>query len=235
MTATLVRNSAFAANSAIEVEYLRGGGSGPTDSPKVGVEPPPGISRPPRNTFAAMTPPLQESASASVEAIPAYDWYLIHTKVRQELCAQENLERQGFTCFLPQLRSEKLRRGVLTVLQEPLFPRYLFIRLDAGLESRGWGPIRSTMGVTRLVTFGNQPAKISDALVGAIRAQTQDAIAPQQYFELGQALVVTDGPFMGLEAIYQMHDGESRVMVLLNILSKPVQLSIAPASLRKLQ
>jgi len=165
---------------------------------------------------------------------PACDWYLVHTKVRQERCAQENLERQGYSCFLPQLRSEKLRRGALVVVQEPLFPRYLFIRLDAGLESTGWGPIRSTLGVARLVTFGNQPAKISDALVRAIRAQTADATAPQQYFEEGQSLVVTDGPFMGLEAVYQMHDGESRVMVLLNILTKPVQLSIAPTSLRKI-
>ena len=167
-------------------------------------------------------------------APPACDWYLIHTKVRQERCAQENLERQGYSCFLPQLRSEKLRRGALAVVQEPLFPRYLFIRLDAGLEAKGWGPIRSTLGVTRLVTFGNQPAKISDALVGSIRVQTEAAVAPEKYFEVGQALVVTDGPFMGLEAIYQMHDGESRVMVLLNILSKPVQLAIAPTSLRKM-
>ncbi len=167
-------------------------------------------------------------------ADPACYWYLIHTKVRQERCAQENLERQGFTCFLPQLRSEKLRRGALAVVQEPLLPRYLFIRLDAGLESKGWGSIRSTLGVTRMVTFGNQPAKISDALVHAIRTQTEEAIAPKTYFEAGQALVVTDGPFMGLEAIYQMHDGASRAMVLLNILSKPVQLAIAPSSLRKM-
>jgi transcriptional antiterminator RfaH len=185
-------------------------------------------------SFGRRGAPAANPSHTEQTAPPACDWYLIHTKVRQERCAQENLERQGYSCFLPQLLSEKLRRGVLTVVQEPLFPRYLFIRLDAGLEAKGWGPIRSTLGVTRLVTFGNQPAKISDALVGSIRAQTEESIAPKTYFEAGQALVVTDGPFMGLEAIYQMQDGESRVMVLLNILSKPVQLAIAPTSLRKL-
>jgi transcriptional antiterminator RfaH len=152
--------------------------------------------------------------------------------VRQERCAQENLERQGYTCFLPQMRVEKLRRRALVVAQEPLFPRYLFIRLDAGLKVKGWSPIRSTLGVTQLVTFGNQPAKLSDGLVGAIRARTEDAFAPKEFFEAGQALVVADGPFIGLDAIYQMRDGEGRVTVLLNILSKPVQLSIEPGSLR---
>jgi transcriptional antiterminator RfaH len=160
------------------------------------------------------------------------DWYLIHSKVRQERCALENLERQGYTCFLPQIRAEKLRRRALVVVQEPLFPRYLFIRLDAGLEAKGWGPIRSTLGVTRLVTFGNQPAKLTDALVGYIRARLEDVIAPKEFFGPGQALVVADGPFIGLDAIYQMRDGEGRVMVLLNILSKPLQLSIEPGSLR---
>lgn len=168
------------------------------------------------------------------EALAAHDWYLVHTKVRLEQCAKDNLERQGFTCFLPQMRSEKLRRGALKVLAEPLFPRYLFIRSDAGLAAKGWGSIRSTLGVSRLVTFGSQPARLSDALVCLIRMQCEDAIEPQFYFEAGETLRVTDGPFAGLEAIYQMPDGEGRVMVLLNILSKPVKLAVAPTSLRKL-
>lgn len=54
-------------------------------------------------------------------------WYLVHTKPRQEKCALENLHRQGYQCYLPTLPSEKLRQGLLTVADEPLFPRYLFI------------------------------------------------------------------------------------------------------------
>ena len=45
------------------------------------------------------------------------NWYLIHTKIRQERLALENLERQGFECFLPLIRAEKLRRGALQVVQ----------------------------------------------------------------------------------------------------------------------
>ncbi len=42
--------------------------------------------------------------------LPASDttaWYLIHTKPRQEHIALTNLERQGYTCYLPLLRVEK--------------------------------------------------------------------------------------------------------------------------------
>jgi len=162
-------------------------------------------------------------------------WYLVHTKPRQEKCALENLQRQGFQCYLPTLPSEKLRQGVLTVADEPLFPRYLFIRLDTGLSAKGWGPIRSTKGVSRLVSFGNEPAKIDDRLVHLLHSQENaHQTQPQRLFAKGERVMIADGAFAGLEAMYQMADGEGRVMVLIELISKPVQLHVAPASLRKL-
>lgn len=160
-------------------------------------------------------------------------WYLVHTKIRQEVTALENLERQGFECFLPLMQVEKLRRNALQVVQEPMFPRYLFIRLGSDMGSQSWAPIRSTLGVSRLVTFGQTPAKVQDELVSQIRAHCEAGVQ-LRHFESGEKVEVTHGPFAGLEAIYQMADGEGRVMVLLNILSKPVKLSIEPAAVRKL-
>ncbi len=160
-------------------------------------------------------------------------WYLIHTKIRQEQLALQNLERQGFECYLPQIQAEKLSRGALAVVLEPLFPRYLFIRLGSGQDGQSWAPIRSTTGVNRLVAFGNVPAKVGDELVDAIRAQTTGPDGLRRQFEPGQAVLVTEGPFAGLEAVYHGSDGESRVMVLLNILSKTVELSLVPTGVRK--
>ena len=44
---------------------------------------------------------------------------------------------------------------------------------------------------------------------------------------------ITEGAFAGLDAIYQMNDAEGRAMVLLDLLSKPVAMTIDAASLRK--
>jgi transcriptional antiterminator RfaH len=161
-------------------------------------------------------------------------WYLIHTKIRQEAVALENLERQGFECFVPQIRTEKLRRGKLQVVEEPLFPRYLFIRLSTGIDAQSWAPIRSTLGVSRMVMFGQIPAKVTDELLQHIRALSESTDVHHRHFAEGETVKITEGPFVGLEAIYQMTDGEGRVMVLLNILSKPVQLSIEPSGVMKL-
>jgi transcriptional antiterminator RfaH len=163
------------------------------------------------------------------------NWYLIHTKIRQERVALENLERQGFECFLPLIRAEKLRRGKLQILQEALFPRYLFIRLSTELESQSWAPIRSTLGVSRLVTFGQTPARIDEDLLAAIRFQNEESEVVIRHFEPGEQVVLTDGPFVGVEAIYQIADGEGRVILLLNILSKQVKMKVAPTSVRKIR
>jgi len=119
------------------------------------------------------------------------------------------------------------------VVQEPLFPRYLFIRLGTGLESQSRAPIRSTVGVSRLVTFGQTPAKIEDELIAQLQVRTDSTEVQLRHFEPGEQVVVTDGPFVGVEAIYQMADAEGRVIVLLNILSKQVKRSVPPASIRK--
>jgi len=147
------------------------------------------------------------------------NWYLIHTKIRQERVALENLERQGFECFLPLIRVEKLRRSALVVVEEPLFPRYLFIRLASGTDAPSWSPIRSTIGVSRLFTFGQTPAKIDDGLMAELRTHSANTDVQLRHFAPGETVTVTDGPFVGLEAIYQ---------------SKPVQLSIEPTGIKKL-
>ena len=162
------------------------------------------------------------------------DWFVVHTKPRQEHRALVNLERQGYPCYLPVLAVEKIRQKRLVPIEEPLFPRYLFIRLDSSMTGKSWGPIRSTLGVSRLVSFGQEPTRVDPVLIQML--QTRDTLrdaAPQRLFETGESVVIQDGPFAGIEAIYQMNDGESRAMVLIDLLNKPTRLKIEVASLRK--
>jgi transcriptional antiterminator RfaH len=166
----------------------------------------------------------------------AMHWYLVHTKPKQEKCALDNLHRQGYQCYLPTIPSEKLRKGRLIVVDEPLFPRYLFIRLGQGVSTKSWAPIRSTKGVSRLVSFGIEPARVDDGLIEQLR--TQQALVqtePERLFKQGEHVRLTKAPFTSIEGIYQMADGERRVMVLIEILSKPVAVRVATASLRKVR
>jgi transcriptional antiterminator RfaH len=176
--------------------------------------------------------PIAPDFSTQSSAPSTLAWYLIHTKPRQEALALTNLSRQGFECYMPMLRLQKIRQRKTALVAEPMFPRYLFIRLDTSGSGQSWSPIRSTLGVNQLVRFGGQPAKVDGQLIDLIRSREQGTQA-QALFSAGDNVTVADGPFAGLEAIYQNTDAESRSMILLNILSKPVAMRIDTASLRK--
>jgi transcriptional antiterminator RfaH len=162
------------------------------------------------------------------------NWYLIHTKPRLEQTALMNLQQQGYRCYLPMMNIEKLLRGRLKLVSEPLFPRYLFVQLGTDLLAKSWAPIRSTIGVSRLVSFGSEPAKINEALIDTLRSFEVNQQQAQPLYSPGERLLITQGAFAGIEAVFKMPQGEQRVIVLIDILSKPVKLSLAPASLRKI-
>ncbi len=155
-------------------------------------------------------------------------WYAIHSKPRQEERALDNLQRQGFEAWLPMLTVEKVLRGKLANVTEPMFSRYLFIRLDT--EQTNWSPIRSTLGVSRLVSFGNRPAVVADELIQAL--QTVPQRAPERLFQPGQTIKIVGGPLKGIEGIFQQADGEHRAMVLIDLLNKQHRVTTQMQDLR---
>lgn len=149
-------------------------------------------------------------------------WFAVCCKPRQELVAQENLERQGFHVYLPRIQLKKRRRGQWVDVIEMLFPRYLFIRVDT--EKTSIAPVRSTRGAVGLVRFGGQPAVVSDAVMGAIMRREDPVSGLHQdvhpLFCAGEPVKVAEGPLAGMEGIFVQEDGERRVIVLLELLGK---------------
>jgi len=96
-----------------------------TTNPTAEHVPPPELATPQPISKQQIAPAFSaQSCSPSTLA-----WYLIHTKPRQEALALTNLSRQGFECYIPMLRRQKIQQRKTALVSEPMFPRYLFIRL----------------------------------------------------------------------------------------------------------
>ena len=159
-------------------------------------------------------------------------WYLVHTKPRQEARALENLQRQQYPCLLPMLLAERIRQRRLTRVEEPLFPRYLFIELGQDVN---WSPIRSTLGVSNLVRFGGTAAKVPPAVIEALRHEQAERLAQapsRPLFRPGDRVHITSGPFAGLQAVFDMPDGEARALVLVELLGKQARLPLEVTQIR---
>lgn len=148
------------------------------------------------------------------------NWHLIYTKSRQEEVAFNNLVRQGYETYLPFVTVEKILRGKKSVIKEPMFPKYLFVRFSIK-GNQNWAPIRSTKGVSHLVTFGNTQATLDNDVVDALK-QKLDLHSSIKAFQLNDKVEIIDGPFKGLEAIFKIYDGEERAVLFLNFMSKNI-------------
>ena len=155
------------------------------------------------------------------------NWFVVHTKPRKENVAIENLQRQGFLAYCPQTVQSKRRRQRWQNVTEPLFPRYVFVQLNMGLDN--FAPIRSTLGVIGLVRFGNLPAVMPESAIETIQHQENDI--KNSYNEYpnwreGDVLEILDGPFSGLKGIFQKKESTERVSLLLEILGQQNRFSI---------
>lgn len=156
-------------------------------------------------------------------------WYLVQCKSRQEDRAEENLRNQHFSCYCPRHLVEKMRYGKRTVIQQPLFPGYLFINLCRINDN--WDSIRSTRGVLRMVTFAGQPLPVPDEIINELRARL--AIAEgRPLFREGQPVTFTEEPFRGLDAVFCKADGEERAIVLLSLLHRQQELKVPLKALK---
>lgn len=158
-------------------------------------------------------------------------WYLLHCKARQEARAKLNIENQGYDTCLPTVKMQKTIRGKRQVVEEALFPSYLFIQID--MENANFNAIRSTRGVNGFVRFGGVPSKIPEKVVEQFQLLEQNDDAPEILFASGTKVEIIDGPFAGLQAVYSMPKGEERCMVLLDMMGKQQQLEIEEIKLRK--
>ncbi|MHA3904176.1 transcription termination/antitermination protein NusG [Castellaniella sp. WN] len=175
-------------------------------------------------------------------------WYVVHTKPRQERTAAEQLRRQDFEVYLPLFkvfREPGRRRASATACaapepaigagvqpgahadpaltaHEPMFPRYLFLRPTRATQSLS--VVRSTVGVSRLVMFGHQPATLADAAVHAIRQaeglRETAALADIGPYRPGMAVRLRDPALAGVQALVQAVSAD-RVTLLLDILGRP--------------
>ena len=164
-----------------------------------------------------------------------HSWFAVYTKPRQEKIALENLERQGFRCFLPMAINPYQRRSAKKPRIEPLFPRYLF--LNAIAESQNLAPVRSTQGVVSMVRFGAELAVIPEQIINAIkqRITPETGLIKIEAIQInpGDKVKVFDGPLSGLNGIVQERNSEHRTIILMKLLCRPTKVEVNTLDLQR--
>lgn len=153
-------------------------------------------------------------------------WFAVQAVVNKEKYAIENLRRQGFEAWCPMIL-KMVRRGRRTVsVQRPLFPGYVFVEID--LETQRWRSIDGTRGVTRLLKFGERPARLPKELVSGMLALTNEfgVVEFSDPLDPGDEVQVISGTFDNWIGKVMSLPDQERVTLLIDAVSRQVPVTV---------
>jgi len=160
-------------------------------------------------------------------------WYVVQTKPANECRVQTNLINQDIKVFLPQYESYQYAGPQSVRKIKPLFPNYLFARLDLNLH---YYKVKWTRGVSKILGIATNPVPVSEGVIHAIRARmgADNLVKLEEEFKEGDLVCVTSGPFKDLTGIFarKMSD-RARVRVLLNVIGVDVPVQISQWQIKK--
>jgi transcription antitermination factor NusG len=150
----------------------------------------------------------------AVDQLTAH-WFALWTHSHCEQLVHDQLNAQGFSTFLPTIRTWSRRAGKQRLLAVPMFQSYLFIH--HAIEKRSYIEILKTRGLVRILgTRWDSLIPVPDAEIEALQ-RIQDAdltILPHPYLREGQRVRIDQGPLAGLEGILVRYRPNRGVLVL---------------------
>ena len=151
-------------------------------------------------------------------------WYVVHTQPSGEDKAAFHLRNQGFEAYLPRYRRRIRHARREKIVLRPLFPRYLFVRLD--LEKDQWRSINGSVGVSYIMCNGDEPLAVPQGVIeGIVQRESEDgavSLAPQE-FSRGERVFISEGPFAEYTGIFEEMTDDMRVILLLDLMGRKVR------------
>jgi transcriptional antiterminator RfaH len=157
-------------------------------------------------------------------------WYVVYSKPRKEEQVRFHLALKGIESFFPRLQIPGYagRKKAIT----PLFPNYLFVRVDLANEAHYvvWSP-----GVKRIVSFSDRPVPLEEGIIQFLkeRADSDGIIQAQSRLSAGQQVEIIGGPFNGFVGIIENPpNAKGRVKILLKLLSRQISVKLGVEFIR---
>jgi transcription antitermination factor NusG len=151
-------------------------------------------------------------------------WFALTVKSLHEHAVAQCLEYKEFETYLPVFRSTRRWSDRLKSIEQPVFPGYVFCRMDYGRRV----DVLRTPGVRSVVTIGSEITPISDLELENVRLMVAGgrSIEPWPYVQAGQRIRVHSGPFTGLEGILVTVPNSFRVVISIELLRRSVAVQI---------
>ncbi|WP_224999690.1 UpxY family transcription antiterminator [Cesiribacter sp. SM1] len=141
------------------------------------------------------------------------NWYAVYTRSRAEKKLQALLTQKKVECFLPLKKTASQRTDRKKIIELPLIPSYLFVRIT---EKEHY-EVLNTQGAVCYVKFDGQPAAIPDEQINSLKqlmmTKPQDLTVQYDNFSRGDIVQVCSGPLKGIIAEVVQIRGKDRLLL----------------------
>jgi len=151
-------------------------------------------------------------------------WFAVRVKSRCEKSVAMMVEGKGIETFLPLYQYRHSWSDRQKLVELPLFAGYVFCRLNPAHRLR----VLIVPGVVHFVGIGKTPIAIDETEIAALQAAVKSGLPtdPCPYLEIGQRVVLEDGPLAGVEGIYTGSSKNERIIVSMTLLKRSVSIAI---------
>jgi transcription termination/antitermination protein NusG len=169
---------------------------------------------------------LADSARVVIPEVQGAPWYALRVRPNYEKPVAAALRGKGFQEFLPLIRSKRQWSDRVKIMDLPLFPGYLFCRLN--LDERL--PLLTTPGFLYLVGVGKNPEPVDEAEIAGIQAVLRSGltITPWPNLVVGQKVRLKHGPLRGLEGVLTRIANRHRIYVSVTLLQRSISVEVDP-------
>jgi len=157
-------------------------------------------------------------------------WYLAYTKPKHEKKVFEKLMEKQINSYLPTVKKVRKWSDRKKIIEEPLFPSYVFIYLK---DASHYFTSLEQEGVLFYVRFGKKIARVNDDIVNNIKLVAshgyQLETSTDRLYE-GQRIIIQDGPLTGLSCEMVRYKGKEKILVRVNLLNQNILADIPAQS-----
>lgn len=179
------------------------------------------------------TQALSLDASESRVTEAQFPWFALQVHAKHEFGVASSLRSRGYDPFLPLHRCRKLWSDRIKLVEAPLFPGYMFCRLN--LHQRL--PVLTAPGVIRIVGHTRRPMPVDEAEINAIQAIVASGLPkePWPFLRAGDRVRIERGPLRGLEGILVEARGAHRLILSVTLVQRSVAVEIDSAFVKFLR
>jgi len=151
-------------------------------------------------------------------------WYALHTYPRHEKRVYEDLGLRAIECFLPLYETvHRWKNGCKVRVELPLFPGYLFLRIDPRQRFKAL----NLPGAVSIVGSVSGPWPLLDAEIVSLRSRLQShKFEPHPYLAVGQKVRIKSGPLADLTGFLVRQSGGLRVVLSVELIRQAAAVEV---------